>query len=67
VREDLVGGLARREHELIEEIVAAVAERDLLEVDAEARRDGPSQREPSRIGIEVELRQYRGQRGERFR
>jgi hypothetical protein len=50
VRQHFIRRLAGGEDELVEQIVRAIAERDLREVDAVARGERPAQREPARIG-----------------
>ena len=68
MRQHLVGGLAGREHELVEQVVRAVAERELLLDATPSRADERApQRETAGVGIEVELRQRRRQRRERAR
>ena len=66
VRQHLVLGLAGREHELIQQIIRAVTERELAELDAELGGQGPAEREPTRIRIEVKLRQGRRQGRDRL-
>jgi hypothetical protein len=67
VRQDLVRHVTGREHELIQEIVRAVAERELLERHAELGRQRPTKCEATRVGIEVQLIQRTWERSKGLR
>jgi len=63
--QDLIAGLACCDHELVQQVIGAVAEEDVVGVAAEPGRQAAAQRESGGIGIAMQLGQRRRQRRQR--